>query len=969
MKRYGVWRNSGIKIFSVAFWVLLVAALLALDAVLQTGLVFAQETHKPEEPAETGKAETAEKAPESLTETEAAKPEAAEKKTDEVALNLNKVKIDQVVKFLSELTGKTVMKHKNAQAEITIVSHEKVPRQEAIRMICESLRLEKVAVVDRDNIIWLIPQDLLPQMDIGLVLPTEELPKIGFISKSIQVKFADVAELEKLLRPLLSEKATLIAHPAAKKIIVTDTVERIANLERVVAELDVLDIDDRQVQIFPLKYADAEELAPILEALMAAPGQAPSGKPAPKPSPGKAQPKPSAQAAGEVEIQPYKAANWLLVVAPKEKLAKIAQLIEQLDREMPQELKVWVIPIQYAEANELARDLGALLKKRHEKRIRDTIEITADTRSNSLIVLASEMNYHIILKVVEELDTEESVQMKTEWFELEYADAEDLAEQLNELYSGLQEEYPWYYYLYRTRRTEARTRFVAEKRTNSLIAIAPPSEFEKIKALVERLDQPIDIEQVAPRVYTIKYSDAKELTDVLNRVFGVEDTGRVSGYYDYLMARYGDKAEVGRLYGKVRFDPLPSINAIIVTTNNTENFPLIEKFIDELDRTAPEAANLLVVTLKNARAEDVAEQLNILFSREGVRAPEKKEEEEQPWYVWLYGAPKKEEERPISNLIGQVRVVEDKRTNSLLITTAVQNHEAIKTLIKQLDAPEPKVCVAVRLIEIIRSKSKRMGIRFSSEPTVFETDDFDNGLRSTFGFSWEEVHGNGIVGAELDISALVQFIARHFNTRILSDTTLTMDNNEEAELFVGAEIPFIEKSQITPEGTRADSFTYKPAGTTLKITPNINQEGKVVMNIFLEASQRRVGEVILGGEVLDTRRFDTMLAVEDGQTIVMGGIMREQEVEGTRGVPILKDIPFFRLVFGKRDTRQETTELVAFITPTVLRTRAEDEAATRKFTERLGGEHNWQPVRDPYGPTEGQPLSQNLQEEGPEESQ
>jgi general secretion pathway protein D len=215
----------------------------------------------------------------------------------------------------------------------------------------------------------------------------------------------------------------------------------------------------------------------------------------------------------------------------------------------------------------------------------------------------------------------------------------------------------------------------------------------------------------------------------------------------------------------------------------------------------------------------------------------------------------------------------------------------------------------------------------------------------------------------------VQFIARHFNTRILSDTTLTMDNNEEAELFVGAEIPFIEKSQITPEGTRADSFTYKPAGTTLKITPNINQEGKVVMNIFLEASQRRVGEVILGGEVLDTRRFDTMLAVEDGQTIVMGGIMREQEVEGTRGVPILKDIPFFRLVFGKRDTRQATTELVAFITPTVLRTRAEDEAATRKFTERLGGEHNWQPVRDPYGPTEGQPLSQNLQEEGPEESQ
>ena len=926
MKRYRILHNSGIGIFSVAFCLLLAAA-----------LAFAQETTEPE-PAEASKAETAETAkpaPEAKT------PEAAEKAPDKVALNLNKVNIDKLVKFLSELTGKTVMKHKNAKAEITIVSHEEVPRQEAIRMICEALRLEKVAVVDRDNIIWLIPQDLLPLMDIEFVLPTEELPKIGVITKAIPVKFIDVKELEKLIRPLLSEKATLIAYPAAKKIIVTDSVQRIANLERVMAELDVLDVDDRQVRIFQLKYADAEELAPILKALMGAPGKAPSGKPTPKPKPAKG--KPGAPAVGgEVEILPYKAANWLLVVAPKEKLAQIARLIDQLDQEMPQELRVWVIPVKYAAADELAKEISTLLKKRYQKRLRDTIEITSDSRSNSLMVLCSEPNYNTILVVVEELDTEESLQMKTEWFELKHADAEDLAEQLNDLYSGLEEEeYPWYYW--RPRRAKPKTRFVAERRTNSLIAIAPPTEFEKIRALVERLDQPIDIEQVAPRVFLIKYSDAKELTEVLNRVFGVEETGKVGGYYDYMRLRYGGKTEVGRLYGKVRFDPLPSINAIIVTTNNKENFPLIEKFIRELDRTAPEAANLLVVTLNNARAGEVAKQLNILFSREGVRAPEKKEEEEgDGWYAWFYGAPKKKEERPISNLIGQVRVVEDKRTNSLLITTAVQNHAAIKALIRELDAPEPKVFVAVRLIEIIRSKSKRMGVRFSSEPTVFETDDFDNGLRSTFGFSWEEVHGNGVVSADINISTLVQFITRRFDTRILSDTTLTMENNEEAEMFVGAEIPFIEKSQITPEGTRADSFTYKAAGTTLRITPNINQKGKVVMSIFLEASQRREGEVILGGAILDTRRFNTTLAVEDGQTIVMGGIMREQEVEGIRGVPILKDIPLIRLMFSKKDTRQETTELVAFITPTVLWTRAEDEATTRKFTERLREEHDWQ---------------------------
>ena len=923
MRNRGIIRNTVVVILMMTLCL----------TILPRGVAFGQEApaEKPEPAADSTDATAA-------SDKSAEKPEVpkTDKDNNLVALNLNKVNIDKVLKFLSELTGKPVTKTKDVKAEITITSAKKVTRQDAVRMIVEQLRLEKIAVVDRKDYIQLIPEARLTEMDIPLALTPSEVPVFGDITKAIPIRFIDTKDIEKTIKPLLSKNAIIIAPPGAKKIVVTDTVDRIANLERVLAQLDVLDVDDRQVQIFPLEHADAEKIAPIIRAIMT--GDA------------KDKPKKDKQAAGDaVSVQVYKSANWLIVICPKEKLDEVAKLVVQLDRDMPQELKLRIIEVEYADADDLARQLSSVMKQRREKRDRDIVEIIADTRSNSLLVLSSEANYNIVVKVIKQLDNEESVEMKTKWFELKHADAEDMAEQMNDLYSGLDDDPYGYSYWYRPRQQKARTRFVAEPRTNSLIAIAPPNEFPKIQELVNKLDLPIDAEQAAPRIFLIKYIDAKELTEVLNKVFGVEDTSGTGGYYSYLATRYGSgESEVGRLHGKVRFDPLPSTNSIIVTTNNVENFPIIAKFIAELDQIAPEAANLLRVPLKNARAEDVAKQLNILFAQEGARAPEKKDDETANIYTFLYGS-KKKDERPISNLIGRVRVVPDVRTNSLLITTAVQNHGAIIKLIAGLDADTPKVYIEVRLVEIIRTKASRIGTRISSEPTVFETEDFDTGLKSTLGFDWSEVHGNGVIDASLGINVLVQFLARNYDMKILADTAITINNNKEGTIFVGSEIPFIENSQVKADGTRNDSFKYRNAGTELKITPNINQDNRVVMDIHLESSQIRSGEELLGAYILDTRKFQTMLAVENRQTVVMGGIMREQEVEGNRGVPILRHIPIVNWVFGKRDKEHQLTELVAFITPSVTRTPEEDAAKTRETKEGLRERYDWQPLNDEEG--------------------
>ncbi|MDX9974804.1 MAG: secretin N-terminal domain-containing protein, partial [FCB group bacterium] len=870
-----------------------------------------------------------------------------------IAVNLNNVNIDSVVKFLSDMTGKMVIKHKDVKAQLSVFSPGKVTKERAFQLVSEALMLEKVVVLEDKDSIKLVPSEALSDMTVDIT-PSDSTATTGGIVKAvIDVRFADVAEIEKMVKPLLSKNGVLMAHAPSRKIIITDTASRVQAVKDIVAQVDVLDTEEREVKVFELNKADPDEIAPILKSVLTVlSSKLDASKPkGPQPQPGQPPPPPDQQGqkggAQEkvLDVVPYKSANWIVVVAPKELIAAATSLVAELDRERPRELGLYVLPMKYADGNRVARDITTLYAKRPDKNVKETVQITADERSNSLVILCSEENFDSISKLVSQLDTEESVQLTTQTFTLKFADADDVAEQMNNLYSGMEENNRRPYWWGGRDEEKEETRFVAERRTNSVVAIAKPNEMPKITELITKLDTPIDAEQVTPRIYHLKYVDAKEVTDVLNDVFGTGESSKSGGYYDYWFDSYNkdDKQEVGRLYGKVRFVTEPTTNSIIVTTNNNENYKIIDDFIAQLDRVSSDAANTMVVPLQHAKAKELAGQLNALFAIEGARIPQQQrrqgqngnaeeEDEDQPeYYSWMFGTQtkKKDDKRSISNLIGQVRMVPDPRTNSITITTAVQNFQMLQDLIKQLDIPTPKVNVRVRLVEVTKSKGKRIGTRFSSDASVFETDDFDNGLRTTLGLDWKQIYHNGTItgSSGTDISLLIQFMERTVDARILSEPSMTVNNNQPADIFVGAEIPFITDSQSSPEGTLNQSFDYKKAGTSLKITPNINELDRVEMKVELESSQIRPGEVLFGGLILDSRKFNTEVAVESGDTIVIGGIMRQSESKAVHNTPILGKIPVANLVFGKRDREQEATELIAFITPTVLRNRQEDAEA------------------------------------------
>ncbi len=879
---------------------------------------------EPQEPedeaadAEEQRSENDEAEEEPADESDADKPGELEEpeKPDTAKLNLNNANVDQIIKFLRDHTGKVVVKSKDVQAQISIAAPEPMAPERAVQLIYSALRLEGVSIVEMDDVIHLVT--------------AEQAAMLGVETRMFDLQYADVESLQELIKPLIDEKTKVLADTRSNKLVITGSADTLSKIGELIGQLDVLEIEGTQVEIFQLQHAEAAEVAPILEAILLDEGQGRQR--------GGQQRRPQEGAA--VAVVAYAAANWVVVRAPKEKLEAARGLIERLDREKPPDLKLNVVNIQNAEASELARTLSDLLRKRpRTKQLSETVEITADDRSNALIIMSTPENYELVRGIIGMLDTEESQEMQTRSYALQYSDAEDVASQLNDLYAGSGGGRSGYYYFYR-RSQEPQTQFVAERRTNTLIVIAPPEDFEQIEALIEQLDQTVDQDEISPRIYHIENVDAKEMTDVLNQIFGIEDTQQRQPYWFYRSRAQGDD-QVGRLYGKVRFVQEPSTNSVIVITNNAENFSIIEDLLQRLDRAMPEYANTMVYELEHADAVELADQLNTLFAPPGAGGQRGREEEDagSAYVSWLMGTRRgQEDERPISNLIGKVRVVPDPRINALLITTSVQHRNVLEQLIKQLDVESPKVLLRVRLIEVTRSDESRKGVRWTSDSTIFETQDFNSGLLANFGFEWSEVTRDSVLTADIDLSNLIQFMEREFGADIVSEPTLAVNNNREATIFVGAEVPFITETQREPGTTaRNDSFEYRDVGTKLVITPHINKNNKVVTTMQIEQSQTRPGEVLFGGFILDTRQFNSELAVDDGQTIVIGGIFRRDEQETINRVPVLGHIPVIKPLFSKRDTSATTTELIAFITPTVMRTAADVDEVTRRESSRLEG--------------------------------
>lgn len=911
---------------------------------------------------------------------------------EEIQLSFQGANIDMIVQWLAKTSGKSVIKHPRVQCQLTIVNSRKLPMREAMRMVYNALSLEGFTTIESEGSILIVPEGQEPKLSPTFVDDSTELPAgRQRIVKVFKVEHIPVAELRDRVKQVLSEKATVEVDERGNQIIVTDYTDNILLLTSLLPELDKSSASESVVNIYPLKFLQAQELANLLNLVLSnQPGPTTSGRarssstasrpsgmppgvmimPSPSPSPAGGSASPSATPAGEVRFWPDNTSNRLIVSAPKDRVAEVEALIESLDTEKPADVAVRVLPLRHVSATDLVREIAPLYQRMSGDSLKDVIEVTANERSNSLIVLSSESNFRMLRAFISGIDNEDAQERIIQTFALKNADAEDVATQLRELNQSQSSgsRFVYYYTPYsNTQRKE--TKVVSDRRRNTVIVQAVPAEMPGIAKMIEALDEPVGDEALAPRIYPLKYVNATDIKDVLDELFLKKQQQR--DYWDYIYSyetgQSSQQEDAGRLYGKVRITSEPYSNAIIVSANSTESLEAVEGILKQLDVPSQAGESTLRVQLKFADSTTVANSLNILFARGGSppirpNAPQgqqpnqqnqqqnqgfgqtgfqlEREQQEEAYFPWLGGQQDTpgadgRTTRPASDLVGRVRVVPDKRSNSLLLTANMHYFAQVLKLINELDAPTAQVLIEAKILEVATDFRDRFGVRWSPDgDQVFDADDLDGSIQPGAAATFQRIFSGtagpgalktGVLDAAVNLDVLVQFLKKNTDATVLAEPQINVSDNELGKLFVGAQVPFISSSLNTDVGGRNDSFQYKDVGIILEVTPQINNNEDVALKIRAESSNIRSGETLFGGAILDTRNFRTDIQVKDGQSVILGGIIQKQNGEVVRKVPLLGDIPILGWAFKKKDKTVRDVELMVFLRPQI--TRSPEDAA------------------------------------------
>jgi len=387
----------------------------------------------------------------------------------------------------------------------------------------------------------------------------------------------------------------------------------------------------------------------------------------------------------------------------------------------------------------------------------------------------------------------------------------------------------------------------------------------------------------------------------------------------------------------------PATNSLIIT-DSVHNIKKIESLLRALDVAAPEGKGKInVYYLKYANAEDTAKVISALLAR----VPAVSGGAQQPG-------------GPSAILEGTVTIAADKATNSLIIVGSPIDYETIKDVVQKLDIRRRQVYVEAAIIEMSLAKQRELGFEFQAmnpirqdAVTAFGGTNFGNignvvatgpaGLANVNGLTVGAVKGTfTFKGVEfLNIGALLHALQVDGDVNVLSTPNILTTDNQKAEIMVGENIPFVtgqSQSTATGGGSILTSIERKDVGITLKITPQITSDDNVKLDIYQEISA--VTETAglnpnVVGPSTSKRSASTTVVVKDRETMVIGGLIRDNVTSATMKVPLLGDIPILGWLFKYKTTKVEKTNLMIFITPYVIKSEAEAVELTRKKGEAM----------------------------------
>lgn len=401
--------------------------------------------------------------------------------------------------------------------------------------------------------------------------------------------------------------------------------------------------------------------------------------------------------------------------------------------------------------------------------------------------------------------------------------------------------------------------------------------------------------------------------------------------------------EGGDLSGLLRIVAIRRLNAVLVVSPQAAYIRRAQTWISRLDEPSGGAERrYFVIDIQNRPAAEIAE---IIQSVSGDAGPRLGSSSASPFGDGGATAlPDSAAPGEVAALqasgdgeLAGVSVFADEANNSLIVLATPQQLRGVRRVVETLDAMPNQVLLEAMIAEVRLSDELRFGLNWAVESGEFDFafSEFATGaVTSTFpGFS--------VLFSGRDARAALNAVSSVTDVNVISSPSLMVLDNRTAILQVGDQVPIITQSSVSvldPDAPIVNSVTLRDTGVILRVTPRVNDSGLVVLDVEQEVSD--VVETVSSGidsPTIQQRRLQTSVVVRDGETVALGGLIRDRESLGTSGIPVLSRIPGIGAAFRSNNQRQERTELIVLITPRVVRDVAEARSVTDELRRRIRG--------------------------------
>lgn len=503
--------------------------------------------------------------------------------------------------------------------------------------------------------------------------------------------------------------------------------------------------------------------------------------------------------------------------------------------------------------------------------------------------------------------------------------------------------------------------------SNTLVITDYANNLQRIAKIINAIDKPGADDPVA---IPLQHASAVDVAVTVNRLF----------------------AEATPAQGAAATDPTQRFavvadarsNSLLVRSGDPSRLARLYKFVEMLDSPTNAGGNIHVVYLKNAEAVKLAATLQAIYQSGGGATGQVGAGQvgaapalgggatSTPGSTMAQGTSTSlgpRDNQPAALMPGIIQA--DAATNSIIITAPDAIYNNLRAALDKLDVRRAQVYVEALIAEITADKAGEFGIQWQDlsglgKTTVepFGGTNFGNPTQNILSIAQNPaLAGEGLnigivkgqvsipgIGQILNLGVLVRALETDANANILSTPTLLTLDNEEAAIIIGQNVPFVTgQYALTGAATTPTPFQTierRDVGLTLRVKPQISESGTVRLQIYQEVSNVQ-SVTNVAGIIINKRAVESTVLVDDGQIVVIGGLIQDTVSDGVRKVPVLGDLPFLGGLFRYKTRSQVKTNLMIFLKPTVVRdSRRADSFTGERYDYIIGEQERAQPVSD-----------------------